>query len=282
MNSSGSYAVSADGKKLSIWGNDTLTIWNLLKGTQVLTYSISGAGVGKHCWLTEKHLLLGNLVVDATNGYVIWKYDKQGLVNNETEWGGGYWFLSQQGKDDTILSAVKIPHKQALEEASNVPESKRFLLRSGSPVALVVDSSVDRDRDKITKAVSENLTANGWKIVKSAPVTVTVSIKNEKTETHTFREIGIGRNEESVTITPKTGLVKFQWNGKTIWSRYNTFGGVGIGIIHYDSSQGTLQNYFDKNKERIYDWFKDVKPPKNILNPDVYGTSRISKDGILQ
>ncbi|MDR1959293.1 MAG: hypothetical protein LBQ54_09690 [Planctomycetaceae bacterium] len=273
----GKLAIADDGKKLSLWDNNQMTLWNLATGQKVLSFTV--IGWGSHQWLTPKYILAGEQVIDASLGCTIWKYTMRG-PRNGTVWGGGYWY-QVINRSTLQIQSVKIPHNSAIESFAKIPDNKRYAVQPGSAVSLVIEPSVDKDREKIEKGVREKILSYGWKITDSAPVRVVLSIKTEKEEKVSYGRFRFGGGNLEVTVTPRTSLMKIERDGKILWQSHVTRGAPGS--INLDDLGGkSAQQVVNEQSGADYGWFTRVPIPKTIVDPDIIGQSVISGNGISQ
>lgn len=281
------FGFSPDGKTIAALGNDGVQLWNATTGEMDEPFYI-GDGFGNILWPNNRFLLVGGRLIDIRSKSLVWTYSPFGDSNQFVD--GYCWFLSGAGRDDKQLSAVVIPHGKALI-ASQAPESKRFCVRPGMEVALMIDNSIQTGRNEIIQRMQNVLKENELILKNNAPIIVHLKVRQEDEATIQYvtgsrfgppSPMFHGKGTE-IKYRPCKFSVEFQKDGKTIWSTSKTTASpnnISLDEIQSDSLQNVVNKAMTKANADYKDWFMDVKVPKRIPNSEGGGRSMIGANGI--
>lgn len=281
------FAFSPDGKTIAALGNNCLQLWNATTGEMDEPFYI-GESFGKLLWANNRFLLVGGRLVDIRSKSLVWSYS---AFNDSSQILDGYcWLLTGSGSDAKQLSAVIIPHGKALI-ASQAPESKRFCVRPGMEVALMIDNSIQNGRNEIIQRMQNVLKENELVLKNNAPIIVHLKVRPEEEATIQYvtgsrfdppSPIFQGGGTE-IKYRPYKFSIEFQKDGKTLWSTSKTTASpnnIPLDELQSDSLQNVVNKAMAKANADYKGWFTTVKIPKRIPNSEGCGYSTIGISGI--
>ncbi|MGL4941895.1 MAG: SHD1 domain-containing protein [Thermoguttaceae bacterium] len=264
----GSFAFSPTGTKFAKWNDNKISVWDFATGEKTTT--LTQPGSGNLQWLSDEYILAGDDVIDLNLQCAIWAYSRR--ADNEKSYGGGLWCVFKNG-DISTITPIKLPRPADVEAFRKIPESERFLVTTGTPVTLIIDSSVAQNRDKIEADLKKKLEGYGWKIEPNAAIQMRLSIKPE--EERTVNYMGLG----SAKYMPNTSSMTLEHQGKTVWSAQTTSGPPMMVSTSEVDKKGGLQEFARAMAAPRYDWFANVGIPDRIVNPAAKGKTNISSRG---
>ena len=281
---SASYSFSPDGRKIAACADGMIRLWNATTGQQGEAFFIDGAsGHSNFSWVSGRHLLIGNKLIDAALQVPIWEY--QGSINNGCFFGGQFWYMSGNNDAKTLVG-VTIPQKKVLDLFSgNQNDDNLFAVRPGMTVGLKLDSSISRDKDEIGRSMEDKLRNNGLTLANNAPVTflLKVTSEGEKTVTYTTERWPMMMNRgggTEVKFRQDKYEILLQQGNNTLWSRSFVTGAPDVSLdeVANSSLQAVVQK---KVHERHYkDWFLGLNIPKQIPRTDNIGKSTLNELGL--
>ena len=206
----------------------TVSIWDLKSGKQIGETALD-AGISDPQWIDNRMIMKGNTLYDSQTGVPVCHYE--GSFNKAISFDGLYCYLFFSGQNDYILSTAKLPHKAALDAATNVDIKSRFALYPGAEVSLKVETDGSADEKDIRNRIEQNLKDAGFVVKDSAKVQFVASVKKSAEGDVTYsgdnspfprpplpRPSLFGRGPEvDVKITAHESVLTILNNGKEFW-----------------------------------------------------------------
>ncbi len=239
---SGEIAGSLDTGPTSLWGESLdfnnegtrlaashgwqLRVWDL-HGPQLMhDFQIqlpegpngSYRGLGRPAWLSDKYLMLGQMLIDLERRIPVWE---------NTDWraevmkidDGLAWVIADANRPGSkTLSAVSIPDKTMLDAAAKLNPDDLLVMRPGMTVSIEMQISAAPERVAKAKEILEtHLENSGMKVTPDGKLKLVVSVLPGKTETMQYRKIGTIGNSEERQVSGQIFRVAYELNGETIW-----------------------------------------------------------------
>ena len=322
-NAKAQFRFSPDGKRFVTSSTQGIILGDATTGEVGVPFFVPGSSNLQHVvWLDNRFLLSGSgtnntivvngnvvgsgsagaNVIDTTSKSVVWTYD--GLGSNIKLAGGYAWCLFNRGsREGSYLTPLTLPHAGMILPGISEESEAALLLKSGANVSLVLDDSIDKERADIREAMEKKIADNGWVLADAAPVTITLSMKEEK---ETSAEYGVSRSIGPPGIPRPTmpfrspldgpGIeVKFQperydlkiterEGGKELWSATMTTkppSQLPLNVVQDDSLQEVIDKAMDAQSYK--EWIEKVFIPRTISRPLAgKGTSRVTENGIVE
>ncbi len=293
------FAFRPDGRQLTALDNDHLQVWDL--ETQKLLQemwlpSTSGQSAADLLeWVDNDHLLVnGADLINIPNRIVLWHYDVPGqekstecVVNGCLGFGYGE-IEGTRGRGRAALRAgvffLSLPHPAAFQVLAGLSEEKLLAMKAGSQVALDLRMPVANPQESEALAASYTAQLKAWgiSVVPGAPLSFQATVENGKTETLTYRSIGMG-GEETVNVSAQTSRLALVENGKVIWEKSARTGGASMIVRHKEGE--TIQSVLDRgNQESAMAFFRNLSLPGCVTRQGehgAYGFSRVTPMGTI-
>jgi hypothetical protein len=161
-------AFRADGKQLAGIYGDEVCIWDLetKKVTRDFNLQFTLGGGDCFAWIDDKHLLVGESVVDVDRRVRIWSYTgTRGCAVQD----GRLWFLSEPStKGEVTLASTRGVPQQAIDAVAKLKPEDLMLIGPGVEVAVEVSASGDGQSAR--EDLERKLKDNGMKVVSSSKV----------------------------------------------------------------------------------------------------------------
>ncbi len=165
------FEFSPDGKTLAALGiDDSVVRWRMSDGKCLpsiyysLPYKMEGrvytpSGVVEKvydnqekptmiCWADNRYLKVGTVLIDTIAEVPVWRYISfnSGFQKN---FGRYYWFVNSLGSDILEIIPKRIPSSQVSGKEATAPDANAYSIVPGTEVAIRVDESITKDRNKI-------------------------------------------------------------------------------------------------------------------------------------
>ena len=289
------FRFSPDGKRFVTSNAQGIILGDATAGAIDAPFFVSGNSNLQHVfWLDNRYLFTNGTVIDTTSKGVVWNY--LGLGHNIKLAGGYAWCLFSKAREGSYLAPLTIPHAGMILPGIVEDSDAALVLKSGAAVSLVLDDSIVKERKEIRESIEKKVADNGWVLADTAPVTITLSMKEEKADT---TEYGVSRGLPVPRPRIRSPLdgpgieVKFQperfdlniaeKEGKEIWSSTHTTkppSQLPLNVIQEDSLQEVVDKAMEANSYK--EWLDKVFIPKTISRPqDGKGESRVTENGIV-
>jgi hypothetical protein len=267
-------AFSPSGKRVGCASSDRMYIWDFAKGTLVREIAYYGTVVnGQAIFTTDDHVLLGKTaLMDLENQVKLWTYQGAELVK---PLGKVCWFVpnTSPGQAGALVpSAIPQPGvEKALERALADPNF--FVLKPGTTVKLNVDGLPDpAERDKIAKALTARLEANGFAIGPGGTIELVAATEVGKQREVSYRQFGRGfRDVNTYKVQEHIARIKFVYQGLTAWEA----SAMNIPFIAHLKQGETMEEHLRAQEKPNYAYFGRVELPKLLTRPTSNGVTAL-------
>ena len=221
---------SPDGKRLANLAGDVLVVYDLTTGKMIHEVWFPKRLAGKSVeWCGGNFVLVdGAHLVDLEKRIVLWKYDTPGNRQPLTgQFGGRLWLVTGGHNDPYQLLSPVLPHAAAKAKGEPLTADGVLALKPGAQVSVQVNLPAHpADVEKVTRALTDGLTRQGFTVAAGAPITLEATIADAGKESVSYRGFGFGRfgGDDKVEVQKYTSAVTMKENGKEIWTVTNHYG----------------------------------------------------------
>lgn len=200
-----------------------VNIWDMKTGEQTGTITLD-SGLSDPLWVDNRMIMKGGTLYDSQNGVPVCHYE--GSVNKPIAFDGSYCYLFFGGRGDYVLTSAELPHKAALDAASNVNVKDRFVLYPGAEVSVKVETDGSADEKEIRGRIERNLKDSGFVVKDSAKTQFVATVKKSVEGDVTYSgnrgpfprpSIFGGGPQVDVKITAYESVLTISNNGKEFW-----------------------------------------------------------------
>jgi hypothetical protein len=278
----GTLSFSPDGKRLAHLSSSVLLVWDLTTGKQIDEVWFPRPLAGKSVdWCGGNFVLVDrSQLVDLEKRIVLWKYDLPG--NRQPlagQFGGQFWLVAGGFNDPFQLFSPTLPGGAVKAKGDQLTADGVLALKPGSQVSLTVNLPAHAaDVQKVTQALTDGLTKQGFTVAAGAPITLEATIADAGKESVSYRGFGIGRfgGSDKVEVQKYTSTVVMKENGKEIWTAAQHFGAPHL--VHQKDGQ-KIEDAVNESRGNPVDFFTYVRIPRTMARHEAdgaYGTSKLA------
>ncbi|HEV8291721.1 MAG TPA: hypothetical protein VGP94_07340 [Tepidisphaeraceae bacterium] len=269
---------SPSGKQLAAWGSRSIYAWDLESGKLFREFSISvGAGVFE--MVSDGYALLDNhILIDFERRIPLWEFNVGGRLAGAVAPSGIFWYTVQSAQGNSSLTPLRLPTAEALAGARKLKAEDLLLLKPGVKVALSINvDASEPERGQIETALKNQIAQNKLVLDDSAPIRITASTEQGKSEEKQYRSINQSffGPAQKVTVTEMITRLSIEVNGQKAWEA-RTFSLAG-GFLRLKEGQ-TLEQAIAEAARPNYAFLKTTRIPAYLTKPRMpawYGSSRL-------
>ncbi len=182
-------------------------------------------------WTNRDHLLLnGRILLSRPQQAVVWQYNDERTLLPEYLTGEKLPVVTTGGSKS--LRALTLPRAQESGQFSTVSQEQQTMAKPGDSVALKVQIGSEPElreiRNEIEAALEEKLTAAGYRVSKTAPLTLNVFVSLKNLGPQTLSKIG----DRSVQVQVQSKSIDMEYrlekSAKALWQIKRSHGNIGF------------------------------------------------------
>ncbi|MCU0706936.1 MAG: SHD1 domain-containing protein [Pirellula sp.] len=284
--------VNASGTKLAALTERHVYVWDLESRStdpQVYEAPLIGSPFASRIeWVSDDLLLaessMERVLYRLSLQLPVWSYRMEGAqswlnrdpLTNQVLNGLFFYVAEPDSMRGSIaVGAVKLPGPQVDEMTSKLNRQSLMLMKQGVRIGLKLDKV--SDPGSVQQWLSEKIQANRWVLDPNASIQLHAEMGVGKTQTETYREMGIGNKTTSVTFTPHFASIVIKQGDTIVWQTGTTTGPPPI------VSGQNIQSEVAKSEVPQLDFFRVVKIPSEIIDPKYsrgFGVSKLGLRGV--
>ncbi|MDR0328084.1 MAG: hypothetical protein LBI05_07310 [Planctomycetaceae bacterium] len=287
------FQFSPDGKHFATCSMQGIMIGDTATGTLDIPFFVSGSSnLVNFFWLDDRFLFFGGDIVDTTNKATVWTYT--GLRDNVTFAGGYCWSFFGTTRLGSFLCPLTIPHAKMTPQT--IPaDAAEFALKQDTEVTLVLEESIEKEREEIQKCIEKKIADNGWVLADAAPVSIVLKIETEETDEVKYttsrsplpipgppRPIPtmFGQGGTAVEFQPERYLLTIMQADRELWKQ-SKLTQPPQWIKLDEIKDASLQEVVDQSKEQqsYQKWLDGMNIPKTIARLQDKGATRVTENG---
>jgi hypothetical protein len=277
----GVLSFSPDGKRLAHLSSAVLLVWDLTTGKQSHEVWLPKPTVGKSLdWCEGSFVLVDrSQLVDIDKRIVLWKYDYGGKQPLAEHFGGRFWMVNGGHSNPFQLFSPTLPEAAAKAKGEQLTADGVLALKPGAQVRLTVNLPTHpADVQKVTQALTDSLTKQGFTVAAGAPITLEATIADGGKESVSYRGFGFGRfgGGDKVEVQKYSSTVTMKENGKEIWGAAAHYGAPHM--VHQKDGQ-KIEDAVNESRGNPVDFFTNVRIPRYMARHEAdgaYGTSKLA------
>jgi len=260
---------SDDGKHLTVATSSGMYRWDLSGNAPVRALPIGGIRINRNMPFADVSggwLVAGAQIYSSGLGLIVWRYDSGGVSIQHQQMLGRQMLVAataggSRGKS-VLIGVATAPHDDAIELMKKVDPNSVRMLDRGSRIR--IDASGDR---RIGAGLRRAAQQNGWIEDPASEAILTGSAKSGKSQTRTYRVMGMGGGEETHTISPWIQAAQVVYQVKIAWS--TAIGGMPWSVTFREGQ--TLGGELQKCANPSYSLFENLNVPEEIIYPRYQG-----------
>jgi hypothetical protein len=278
----GTLSFSPNGTRLAHLSSAVVIVYDLTTGKQVHEVWFPRPTQGKSLdWVGGNFVLVdGSQVVDLEKRIVLWKYDVPGSRHSLAgHFGGRFWLVAGGFNEPFQLFSPAIPGAAEKAKGDQLTADGVLALKPGAQISLQVNLPAHAaDVQKVTQALTDGLTKQGFTVAVGAPITVEATIADAGKETASYRGFGFGRfgDGDKVEVQKYTSTIVMKENGKEIWTATGHYGAPHM--VHQKDGQ-KIEDAVNESRGNPVDFFTHVRIPRTMARHEAdgaYGTSKLA------
>lgn len=191
-------------------------------------------GVNSLHWVNRDHLLLnGRILLSRPQQAVVWQYSNERTLLPEYLTGEKLPVVTTGGSK--TLKAITLPRGDEVGKFSTVSQEQQTTAKPGDSVSLKVQIGSEPElreiRAEIEAALEEKLTSAGYRVSKSAPMTLNVFVSLKNLGPQTLSRIG----DRSVQVQVQSKSIEIEYrlekSAKALWQSKRSHGNIGF-MVH--------------------------------------------------
>jgi hypothetical protein len=277
----GTLSFSPDGTRLAHLSGAVVLVYDLATGKQIHEVWFPRPTHGKSLdWVGGSFVLVdGSQLVDLEKRIVLWKYDVPGnLESLAAHFGGRFWMVAGGHTVPYQLFTPTIPGAAEKAKWEPLTADGVLALKPGAQISLQVNLPAHAaDVQKVTQALTDSLTRQGFTVAAGAPITVEATIADAGKESASYRGIGFGRfgGGDKVEVQKYTSSVVMKENGKELWTATGHYGAPHM--VQVKDGQ-KIEDAVNESRGNPVDFFARVQIPRTMARHEkdgTYGTSKL-------
>ncbi len=261
-------AFDPTGGLLAVCFSNQYQVWDVA-ADKTVSQATTTDHLGSHPihWIGPKMFrgALGD-AVQLDLGMSVWKYSSSASTEPIMV---GDKFLVATTSQNCGLASVKIPHASAQKavEALQRAGDGAMLVRAGSAVAIAVESTAPVDQAEIEASLGQAAEKAGWKVSRSAPVTLVAKIGRGETQQLQFRSMrGAPNAVSTASLTPFTAELQIRSGSNVLWTRA-TENRIPP-LLHLNEGE-TVQDAVKRYEKPDPGFFSRLDLPPRIPKPEI-------------
>ena len=285
--------ISPDGTRLLALTERNVYVWDLASGNpkpQVYPAPLIGSPFKSRVeWVTDDLILAEShqerVLYRLSLALPVWSY----RMDVESYWlnrdplknmivDGLFFYIAKPSAFDGSIAvgAVSLPGPGVEEITRKIDREALWIVKPGVPVG--IELGAVSDPAKVQQWLQEKIVANGWIYDPQAEIKLHASMGTGPTQTETYRQIGFGGGETTVSFTPHYASLVMKKGNLIIWQTGSTSGAPPI-IMHGDNLQGQIS----RMQVPQIEFFRMVNIEDKIIDPQYsrgFGVSQLGLRGI--
>lgn len=264
-------AFSPDGTKLAMIAGNQYQTWNLPEASVQHEGTIAQTMGVFFGWLDDELLLtqMGG-VIDPALGASLWRYTLPPGNETPTTQPGGVVMLNGSSTTPKSMLAVEVPHApvKAVRQKLADGGDDIFLTRSGTEVALKVESLPDVDEKIILDGLKTAVERAGWVVNPDASIVLVAKIDRADEINLNFRFIGgaPAGAQQTARLKPYTNSLEIRHGDDILWKRHRE--NMVPRLLRIEDGE-TVQQAVTRYERADPEYFSRLQIPPRILKPEV-------------
>jgi len=285
--------VNPDGTKLAALTERNIYVWDLATAeSEPKSYPapLMGSPFSSRVdWVDDDHVVGQNsrnrTLYRLSLRLPVWSYEmdvRQYFLNNDPYKsrmvdGKIFYVAEPTGGGSVAVGCVNLPGPSVAETTQDIDRQSLMIVKEGTPVAIDADGTTDADQ--VEDWLKDKIKENGWVYSQDADIVLVASMGRGESQTVEYRSLHAGLNSkktEKVTFRPHYSNLKITQENAILWQS-----GTSTGAPSF--IQGDVQEALNKYQQPQLNFFKNVKPDVEIIDPKYsrgFGVSKLGLRGI--
>jgi hypothetical protein len=270
---------TADNQRLISHDGNDIALIDLATGKSAETITLSDR-IQSLELVGKDHLLInGTLLLDATRGAIVHRFERGELAGFHALPGGQVVFAAAVGRG--LLTSIDLLSPAITQSAATVEPASQVALKKGDRVAVRYDlnGGSGEAQQKLRDNAAKQLAAAGLVLADDAPIQLTYFTKPGESREVRYRTMGPGMGEQTVNVTSQQSGVRIDRGGQTLWQAGNTYSGEG-----FVQTQGkSLEQALEESRNQSISSVGSIPLPTKLLLPASelkIGSSELTIDGV--
>ena len=285
--------VNSDGTKLAALTERNIYVWDLTaENPEPTIYAAPLMGSpfqSRIDWVDDDHVIGQNsrnrTLYRLSLELPVWSYemDVRHYFMNKDPYksrivdGKIFYVAEPAGRGSIAVGCVNLPGPAVDETTQNIDRQSLMVLKEGTPVA--VDASDTSDPDQVESWLIDVIERTGWVYDPDAELLMVAEMGQGASQTVEYRSLhGLpsSRKTQSATFRPHYSSLKIFRDESVVWQT-----GTSTGAPMF--IQGDVQKELNRYQKPQIQFFKNVKPDLEIIDPKYsrgFGVSKLGLKGI--
>ena len=286
--------VNPDGTKLAALTERNIYVWDLASAESepnVYPAPLMGSPFSSRIdWVDHDHVVGQNsrnrTLYRLSLRLPVWSYEmdvSQYFLNKDPYKSrmvdGKVFYVAQPDPfgGSIAVGCVNLPGPGVAETTQDIDRQSLMIVKDGTPVA--IDAKDTTDPEQVEDWLMDRIKSNGWKYSDDAEIVLVASMGQGKSQTVEYRPFHAGLDStktEKATFRPHYSNLKIYQDDTILWQTGTSTGAPAF-------IQGDVQTELNKYQKPQLNFFKNVEPDVEIIDPKYsrgFGVSKLGLRGI--